>query len=183
MRLREESAARRYARALLEVAHETGQDPGPLRAELESVVALVGRERELEQALVHPALGGERRRAIAEAVFQGRVAELVARLVALLAERGRIALLPALARAYADALRAERGVVAALARSATPLDPEQRRSLEAAVARLAGAEVELETALDPALLGGVKLSIAGRTYDGSVRARLASLRARLVHGA
>jgi F0F1-type ATP synthase delta subunit len=39
--------------------------------------------------------------------------------------------------------------------------------------------VDLRTSVDPALLGGVLVRMGGRTYDGTVRARLRELRERL----
>jgi F0F1-type ATP synthase delta subunit len=40
-------------------------------------------------------------------------------------------------------------------------------------------EVELEIGVDTALLGGIVVTMAGRTYDGSVRGRLGALRKQL----
>lgn len=176
-------AARRYAAALLEVAVETGADALALRGELESVGALLERERELHAALAHPALGPERRRALAQQVFGGRASELLARLLGLLAEKGRIGLLGEITRAYVSALRERQGVLAARAATAVPLDAGQIEALRQALRGLTGREVELETAVEPALLGGASVTLGGRTYDGSVRWRLHSLRARLMHGA
>jgi F-type H+-transporting ATPase subunit delta len=108
-------------------------------------------------------------------VFAG-ASEFAARLFKLLAERGRFALLPAIARAFAELVHQAEGVVPAQATTAMPLEPAQREALEKAIAAATGCAVALETATDPALLGGVRLSLQGLTYDGSVKARLASLR-------
>jgi F0F1-type ATP synthase delta subunit len=43
--------------------------------------------------------------------------------------------------------------------------------------------VEIETRLDPAVLGGVLVRVGGRSYDGTVRARLRALKERLASGA
>ena len=183
MNQKTEGAARRYAHALLEVAVETGADAAALRVELEAVVGLLARERELAAALAHPALGPERRRALAQQVFAGRASELLARALGLLAEKGRIGLLGAITRAYQAALRERQGVLAARAATAVALDAGQVEALRQALRGLTGREVELETAVEPALLGGASVTLGGRTYDGSVRWRLQSLRARLMHGA
>lgn len=178
-----ESAARRYARALLDVALEKG-DPAQLREELRAVEGLLRDNRDLELALTHPALGAERRRGLVRAVLAGRgVSALLERLLDLLAERARLALLPGIAAAYEAAFNAERGVVAALAVTAQPLDAAQREALTQALRQASGRDVELTTSVDPTTLGGVLVRMGGKTYDGTVRRQLARLRERLVLGA
>jgi F-type H+-transporting ATPase subunit delta len=171
--------ARRYARALLDVALEKKQAE-PLRAELDAVVAMVDGHRDLAALLQNPAVSAERKRKLVTAVAQqAKVSELLTRLLTLLGERDRLAQLPAIAKAYAKLWNAHRGVVAAEAVSATPLDEAQARAVSKALGGVTGREVDLTTRVDPALVGGMLVKMEGRTYDGSVRARLLSLRRRL----
>jgi F-type H+-transporting ATPase subunit delta len=181
MRRSDAGSARRYARALLDVALAQG-DPAELREDLRRGAALLQSERELSGALTHPGLPSERRRAIVKAVFAGRCSTLMARLVDLLAERGRVALLPEIERAYEEAWNAQRGVVAAEATSAVALDPAQTQALGGALRALSGREVELRQRVDPAVMGGVVVKMGERTYDGTVRAQLRGLRLRLLEG-
>lgn len=175
-------AARRYARALLDVVLEKG-DPARMREELKTLAGLLREQKPLALALGHPALGAERRRALVRAILQGSGAsELLGRLMDLLAGRGRLGLLPAIAVAYEEAWNAQRGVVAAEAVTAQPLDAEARERLAAALRVASGREVELTTRVDPATLGGVLVHMGGKTYDGTVRRQLARLRERLVLG-
>jgi F-type H+-transporting ATPase subunit delta len=169
--------ARRYARALLDVAAGQGRDATlALRDELRTLSALVSGHAELQQALRHPGLGGERRRRVLAAVAEtAGSTTLVRRLVDLLAARDRLGHLPDVADAYAEAANGAHGVVSAEAASAVPLGDTQRRALAAAL----GETVELRTRVEPALVGGVLVRVGGRTYDGTVRARLSALRRRL----
>jgi ATP synthase F1 delta subunit len=91
-------------------------------------------------------------------------------------ERDRLDLLPMVAAAYAKLWNAHRGVVAAEAVSAVPLDEAQTRAVAQALGRATGREVDLSSRVDPRLLGGMLVKMEGRTYDGSVRARLLALR-------
>jgi len=179
----QQGIARRYAQALLEVAAAQA-DPARLREELRAVARLLRDNRELALAFSHPALGPERRRRLARAVLEGSGAsELLLRRVDLLAERGRLGLLEAIRDAYEAAFNARRGVAAAEVRTAQPLQPAQLEALTTALRRATGGEVELTTALDPRLLGGVQVQVGGRIYDGTVRRQLERLRERLVLGA
>jgi F-type H+-transporting ATPase subunit delta len=102
--------------------------------------------------------------------------ELVRRLFGLLVDRERMGLLGAITRAYAEAWNASRGVVAAQAVSAVALDAGQHGELRAALEKATGRGVELQASVDPGVLGGLKVTLAGRTIDGTVRARLLALK-------
>jgi F-type H+-transporting ATPase subunit delta len=169
--------ARRYARALLDVGGSQGRDAAlSLRDELRGFAAIVAGHAELQRALVRPGLGAEERRRVVSAVAEKAGASgRLRRLVDLLASRDRLSLLPDVAGAYAEAANAAHGVVSAEVASAAALDEPQRRALADAL----GTAVELQARVAPELVGGLLVRVGGKTYDGTVRARLAALRRRL----
>jgi F-type H+-transporting ATPase subunit delta len=59
--------------------------------------------------------------------------------------------------------------------TAAPLDAADRAALEAMLAERYGRGIEAAFAVDPALIGGMRLRVGSDVYDGSVRARLAAL--------
>lgn len=178
MKVRATGAARRYARALLELAlaQRVGDE---VRRGLREAARLVAQNPDLRTVLTHPAVGLERKRAVVEQVWKGEHA-LVRRLIVLLAERERILLLPDLERLYSQQWNAQRGVVEAEALTVQPLSDAQRQALEGALRRLSGRDVELTATAAPEILGGLVVRMDGRVYDGSVRGRLRALRGRLV---
>lgn len=168
--------ARRYARALLDVANQKGEAEA-LRTELTDMVAVIGAHADLKALLANPAVSAERKRNLVAAVAgRAKASELLTRLLAIMGERDRLELLPIVAIAYAKIWNAHRGVVAAEAVSATPLDETQTRAVAQALGAATGREVDLQARVDPRLLGGMLVKMEGRTYDGSVRARLLALR-------
>ena len=174
------AAARRYARALLDVAQQG--DPATVREELRAVRTLLEQNAELAGALAHPALPAAKKRGVLRAVLEQKLSAPVLRLLELLVERRRIEMLGAIERAFAALHTAQRGVATAEAVSATPLGADERRALQAALERASGLRIELATREEPALLGGLLVRLGGRSYDGSVRGRLRALRARLGGG-
>jgi F-type H+-transporting ATPase subunit delta len=175
--VRATGAARRYARALLDLALAQGAAE-EVRGGLREASRLLAGQAELRVALEHPAVAAARKQAIVDAVWKGRHA-LVRRLVVLLAEGERLELLPEVERLFSALWNDRRGVVEAEALSVEPLDEARRRSLAAALRALSGREVELTTAVAPEILGGLVVRMDGRVYDGSVRGRLRALRERL----
>jgi F-type H+-transporting ATPase subunit delta len=150
-----------------------------LRDELRAFAPVLEAHPELRAALLHPGVSAEQKRRLLETLAErAGTTALLRRVLDLLASRDRIALLPDVAEAYGELANAARGVVSAEVASAVPLPEEQRRALAAAL-RGTGADVELRTRVEPELGGGLLVRTGGRTYDGTVRARLAALRRRL----
>jgi F-type H+-transporting ATPase subunit delta len=180
------TAARRYAEAAFQVAERDGTFDA-WRSALGALGAALGDER-LATGLANPATPLEAREKLLDAVL-GSVAGAakkaagkpaagaqVANLALLLLRRGRIDLLPAL-----DDRR--QGIVAASATSATPLGPDEVRSLTARLEQMTGGRVALDLSVDPSIIGGLVVRVGDRLIDGSVRGRLERLRSRLVSGA
>jgi F-type H+-transporting ATPase subunit delta len=174
------SVARRYARALLDIAVERN-NAGALVTQLKETVELLAAQPELRRALHHPALSVDKKTQIVSSIWTS-ADPLFLRLIELLAERGRLEILPDLYETFVELANEHRGVVAAEAITAQPLAPKQKDALTAAAKTLVGREVALTTDVDPSLLGGVVLKMGGRTYDGSLRAQLRLLRERLASG-
>jgi F-type H+-transporting ATPase subunit delta len=175
-------AARRYARALLDVALQRNEGE-QVRGELRDVREVLGAHPDLDTVLSHPAVAPEKKKKIIEGLWRGKTSDLVLRLLVILAERGRVPLLPRIEEVYKSLWNAHRNVVAAEAISASPLDGPQQKALATALRQATGMEVELASRIDPAVLGGVKVIMGGRVYDGTVRAQLEAMRQRLVRGA
>jgi F-type H+-transporting ATPase subunit delta len=179
MRVRDLSTARRYARALLDVARQQ-QSAEATNAALRAAADGIMGNPALAAVLMHPTLDLEKKRAVMREVVGASAGEaLVGRLIDLLMTRGRLDILPAAADAFSEEWNAARGVVTAQAVTAAPLTKDQQERLAAALSAAAGATVELAAAVDPRLLGGVRVTMAGRIYDGTVRGRLQGLRRHL----
>lgn len=59
--------------------------------------------------------------------------------------------------------------------SAEKLTDDQLSSIEASMKKKTSSEVRLSNIIDPSLLGGVKVALDGKVYDGSLRGRLLNL--------
>jgi F-type H+-transporting ATPase subunit delta len=169
--------ARRYARALLDVAERQGPNAAlAMRDELRAFAPAVAGHPALQRALAHPGVGSEaKRRLLAVVAERAGASALLRRLLDLLAERDRVALLDHVVEAYAGLANAARGIVSVEAVSAVVLSEAQRRALAATL----GDAVELRARVEPQVLGGLLVRVGGKTYDGTVRTRLDSLRRRL----
>jgi F-type H+-transporting ATPase subunit delta len=170
------TAAARYARALLDVArHEA--DPRAVGEELASFVALVERHEALWQAFANPSIPVQRKSALVrDLAGRARLSPPIAKLLALLAERDRLVLLPELLDEYRRRLLDHLGVVQAEVVTAVPLPPGRAEAMEQALAAMTGRTVSMSARVDPGLIGGVVTRIGSVVYDGSVKRHLEKVR-------
>jgi F-type H+-transporting ATPase subunit delta len=98
-----------------------------------------------------------------------RVRTIVARLVSL--GPGTLSVLGRFQRL----VRLDRTMHSATVTSAAPLPAEIRSQLETGVTRVYGPGITTSFAEDPALLGGLRLTVGSDVYDGTIQGRLSAL--------
>lgn len=160
--------ARRYAEALYDLA----PDEEALRATAQAMMA----DAALWESLRSPAVQAwEKERILARLpVLNGR--GLLLRFYRLLADKGRMALLPEILEAFHDKTLARRGAARCRLRCVRVPGEEEQEKLRQALCRLHHKQdVVFDVCIDPSLLGGFTLEIEGVTYDKSVRGALAGL--------
>jgi F-type H+-transporting ATPase subunit delta len=177
---RRDSAPRRFADAAFEIALRDGS-VDTWRKELDAAADLAAND-ELQRVLANPAIPLEERIDVARNVFPS-LSKPVLNLVLLLLKRGRIEQLPRVAAEFRRLDDKRNNVVHATVTSAAPLEAGEVKAIAARLEELTGSSVDLETAVDPDLLGGVVVRVGDRLIDGSVRGRLERLRNQLASGA
>jgi F-type H+-transporting ATPase subunit delta len=95
-------------------------------------------------------------------------------------DQRRAGMLPEIEQAFSALLDARQGIMQATVTSAADLTAGERAELDAALAKLTGKKVQAQFNTDPALIGGAVVKIGSTIYDGSVRAQLDRLRARMI---
>ena len=73
---------------------------------------------------------------------------------------------------YVDLAAAQKNRVVATVRVARPLDGDQRRRLQAALARQVGRDLVIQEVVDPDVLGGVRVELGDEVVEGTVAGRL-----------
>ncbi len=175
------ASAARYARALLDVSIAEA-DPVRIGEQLASFTALVGEHAVLRDALNNPGVPAvAKQKLVGE--LSGRLSLLppLAKLLRMLAERDRLALLTDLNDVYQERLREHQQILPAEVTTAAPLDAAHADALRARLQSATGKQVTMTTKVDPALIGGLVARIGSTVYDGSVAAQLARMRDRLLH--
>lgn len=170
--------ARRYARALFEEARAQGQAEA-IDGDIAMLQESFSVSRELVRVFESPVIPREKKKQIIKALFSGRLQPLTVRFLALLVEKERENLLPAIVAAYRALQDEVQGIVEAHARTAFPLDEQGAEPLVKKLERMTGKKIRLRLQQDPSLIGGVVVRVGDTVYDGSVRQQLITLRERL----
>jgi F-type H+-transporting ATPase subunit delta len=145
------------------------------------VVEMMQASPELAAASNRGAVTDAKRQALMEAVAKAMsLTTPVTKLMVMLAQGGRLELIPELAASFRERLLAHQNVVRAEVTSAAPLSPEKATALADSLSAVTGKKVELSVSVDPELLGGVVAKIGSTVYDGSVKTQLQRMRQELV---
>lgn len=168
--------AGRYASALFDLAEE--QDALDAVAEdLRSIQQMLHESADLRRLVRSPVLSRDDQwRALGAICERAGFNDLTRRFLGLLAQKRRLFTLPDVSRAYAAMLAEHRGETSAEVISATPLSDEQMAAVREQITGIAaGRSVNLTTAVDPNLLGGLIVRVGSRMIDASLRTKLHQL--------
>jgi len=173
------SIARRYAKALFSLAVESKRVE-PWAESLEALREAVATSPDLRDVLSNPVYSKEQRRAIVEKLAAAlELDPEPANLLFLLGDRNRLAYLAAVVDTFRELADRHLGRLRAKVTSAVKLDDGAAQAIADELSRKHGAQILLDRAVDPAILGGVVAQVGSLVYDGSVRTQLEELRKQL----
>jgi len=177
------AAAARYARALFDVALKES-DVQQAGRDLQGFAQLVAGHESLPKILANPGIPASKKRALIEQLIAraGSMTPVVAKLLLLLAERDRLVLLSEIATAYQHRLMDHAKVVRAEIVTAVGLPGDRVAALQQGLAKATGREVQLESRVDPSIIGGAIARVGSTVYDGSVTRQLEKMKETLTTG-
>jgi F-type H+-transporting ATPase subunit delta len=177
--MREESVARRYAAALLDVSRKQNTLDAA-QTEIKQVAAKVAETGALRALLAQPLVTQERKKQVIQNEFGAIVAPQTLAFLNLLVDKRRITLLPEVAAEFERMVRDVKNIAFATATTAVPLSSEQLAALERSLEARTGKDIELKADVDPSLMGGVLVRIGDTVLDGTVKGNLERLREQLL---
>lgn len=161
-----------YAAALMslakskDLAERFGQD-------VRSLLNVMDESQELKQFLGNPTIKPEDKKAVLQRLVGEEVDQYMRNFLMLLVDRGRIIFLEGIGKQYLALLREVNQTVLASVTSTVELNEGQQQTVRERVKAMTGAtEVEIETKIDPSLLGGVIIKVGSQVIDSSLRGQL-----------
>lgn len=169
--------ARRYARALFELAHEDHDVDGWLR-DLR-VIREVLQDPELEAYLDNPSISTDEKVSTISNSLKGLPPKR-RNFVFVLVENHRTDQIGNVFSAFESQVNRARGIVAAQVTTAVPVDERERTLLDQRLREITSRQVVMTLSVDPTLIGGFVARVGDQLIDASVVGRLAALRERLL---
>ena len=170
------AAARRYAKAVFELAREEGRfdEWGRRLARIRELFS----DPAVAAALSNPTIPAEQREGLV-ATAPHLVDEQATNLARLLIESGRVAEARDVEEEYERLVDDAEGRVRATLTTAIELAPHDRDRVARELSQRLEKDVRLQVVVDPKIVGGLKLQYGDHVIDASVAARLQQLRRRL----
>lgn len=176
-----EEVAQVYSRSLFEVAKEQGKLDG-VKDELGAFADALAKHRELSVFFFSPYFSTQEK----EEGLRHTVVDADPTLVnflQVLIENHRLPLIHRIRRQYDVLWDHENRRLPVEVTSAVELDRSVVEALEAGILEQTGQNVELESKVDPGILGGIVLRVGNSVLDASVRHRLEQLRKEVARAA
>jgi len=170
-------SARRYAQAVFELSEKKHIDEK--QAELEKVARL-GQDADIIAYLDNPKINVDDKVSLLHDGL-GEVTETVLNLVYLLISKGRVGMLPDIADEYRRLVDEYNGIERAEITTAVPIDDAARLKLSEKLSDITGKKVIIESEnVNPDIIAGIIVKVAGKLIDGSTRGRLTELKKELI---
>lgn len=171
---RDAVVAKRYAKALFELASASGSVQ-QVESQLKLIVDATGQNEDLEKFLSLPGIDPAAKIKLLKDSFGSEVSELVYQTLELMIERGRQLGIPNLYEAYVKIAGEALGQAHAVVYAAQQLSDDELASVATQFGQVTGKKIIAQQIVNPALLGGVQVRIGDRLYDGSLSGKLERL--------
>jgi F-type H+-transporting ATPase subunit delta len=167
------TAARPYANAVYDIAHQGSalESWGDALANLAAVIT----DAQMNRLLDDPELGKKQKGELVNQVLGDKLTDKQQNLVKLMADNGRLKLMPdVLAQFEAARAKAENKLEAQVI-SAFELSAQQTNELVNTLKNKLGCDITLTTTIDESLIGGVIIKAGDTIIDASMKSQLDSL--------
>jgi F-type H+-transporting ATPase subunit delta len=173
--MRDRKVATRYAEALLDTAREAGVLDSVAESFAGVLDAVKGNEA-LRIFMDSPQVRTEEKKELLHKVFGGKIEPVLLNFFILLLDKNRIENTRDIGEVFAELVETEQGYVRARVVTAIPLPEDLAAALEGKLAAHTGKKIILEKKTDPAVIGGVCVTLGDKILDGTVRTNLDLLR-------
>ena len=160
----------RYAESLFDLAKEENKVTQYLD-DIKLVGEVLDSDPQIVQFFNHVLIENDKKIQLLDQSFKGNVDQYVLNFLKLLVQSRRIRYIDDIVKSYIN-----------LSNQYTPyeLTDQQIQDIEKAISQKENKKVTLKVSIDPSLLGGIKVQIANRIYDGTIKNKVEMLKKELL---
>jgi F-type H+-transporting ATPase subunit delta len=168
--------AGRYAKSLIDIAQEQNVLDAVL-GDMELMHKVSDSNPDLVTMLKSPIVKGDKKMAVLNAIFEGKVQKITLAFTDLLVKKGREFFLPEIASAFVSQYKELKNIKTVHLTTAVAIDEDLKQMIRNKVAAsVQDGHVELETKVNEELIGGFMLEVGDKLFDASVRRDLIDIR-------
>ena len=169
--------ARPYAEAAFRIAQE--QKAFPAWSQMLGLTSQVAASPQMAMALDNPKLTAADKEALLLKVCGDRLDAYGRNFVRVLIDADRIGVLSQIAALFERLKDDAEGVAKARIETAFPLSAAELADIQAALEKHFGKKIEATVTVDPALIGGARITVGDTVIDGTVQAKLQAMATQL----
>jgi F-type H+-transporting ATPase subunit delta len=169
--------ARPYAEAAFELARD--EQALPAWSDMLRFASTIVTDARVAQALDNPRLDAAAKESLLLSIAGDRFNAQARNFMHVLVEAERVGVLPQIAAMFETLKNEAEATATATIESAFELTAAQVAELQAALEKRFGKKMETTVTVNPALIGGARVTVGDSVLDGSVQAKLAAMQAQL----
>lgn len=178
--MRQTKVAKRYAKALFDLAHESGKTE-EVKKDLDLIRQVY--QRDLHVTLQSPVISSDKKSAIFDAIFSSHVAALTVSFFKLIFTKGRSIAVIDILDAFAEMYRAHNDIKVVELTTAVEVTQAVKENIKSMLGQndlLKGKSIELKEKVDPSILGGLVVQVDDKLFDLSIKHDLQSIKQQFI---
>lgn len=169
----------RYAESLFDLAKEEIQVTQYLD-DIKLVGEVLDSDPQIVQFFNHVLIENDKKIQLLDQSFKGNVDQYVLNFLKLLVQSRRIRYIDDIVKSYINLSNQYLGIEEGMIYTPYELTDQQIQDIEKAISQKENKKVTLKVSIDPSLLGGIKVQIANRIYDGTIKNKVEMLKKELL---
>lgn len=164
-----------YARALFLVASDAGK-LDEVCSDMRLVNDVCAKNHVLNVIFANPVVRESKKVDILQDLFAEKISRESMLFLAFVVKKRRTINLKGISNAFIEMYRNEKGIVLSHLMTATEIDDEATNAVKEALSRYTKKEIELESKVNPEMIGGFSVTFNNNMYDASLSTAVAKLR-------
>ena len=169
----------RYAESLFDLAKEENKVTQYLD-DIKLVGEVLDSDPQIVQFFNHVLIENDKKIQLLDQSFKGNVDQYVLNFLKLLVQSRRIRYIDDIVKSYINLSNQYLGIEEGMIYTPYELTDQQIQDIEKAISQKENKKVTLKVSIDPSLLGRIKVQIANRIYDGTIKNKVEMLKKELL---
>ena len=148
--------------------------------DIKLVGEVLGSDPQIVQFFNHVLIENEKKIQLLDQSFKGNVDQYVLNFLKLLVQSRRIRYIDDIVKSYINLSNQYLGIEEGTIYTPYKLTDQQIQDIEKAISKKENKKVTLKLSIDSSLLGGIKVQIANRIYDGTIKNKVEMLKKELL---